>query len=737
MQDYNRYDNVQDTGRLRRALSMIANRVLQNRVELQRQLSALGGAPPPAEPYEIPESEDPAALQAAIRQFHAQWQQEVTAWRAAAAVARAPSDAGRAQADNFETLRKRLVNYQIGNYDIWHVPAADAREMLGLRDLGTDALLPALREVPVRRDRDEIIPGAPQFVGGDHVAHNGHFRPKAYDTLLLQAPPLKEGIWTNRYPGTSSKFHASTCHVSGVPPIAEATRGYNAFLADAGLPPSNIQMLRWYADGGKHLGWHSDEVRDLHTLGLIAVLRTGRRTFQVRDKKTGRVIFDRMLEPFDLVVMTAHGSNLLTEHCVPKEDGETAAAGSVTFRTSTRRIPQDDLRKRQQSRRREATLFGPPATPPGPKKRATSGHAPRASKSARTGPGADGLAAGPSGPVDTDRETRRLAAWIHACGEALAAKLGHAQGAAHEGTEAFTKDPDWATCQRCEVNTRLDGVSRALVYEARGDPEAVALQRAWATRVLLNRRGLLADAGARYASAVGRGLYEGPLDEGALLATLGGKLDNAYPRFRRCLWLGEARAQGHTGGHDQRRMFASTWARLRCEGAFERAIAELEGGAPLGCVLRRTLRVHSEFVAMVLARDLAVLLPGLVSQAAVDACTVVGGGAAPVLQACVGSAGGSSDRARLEHLHARLLELLDPALLRRVAPQGWTLDLTEHACCELRRWDTRRAAGRLHRTRPDGGTQRQQERAEELRATWSLMGFTAPPPLVASCATSF
>ena len=92
MQDYNRYANVQDTGHLRCVLNMIANRVAQNRAELQRQLSALGGAPPPAEPYEIPESEDPAALQAAIRQFHKQWQQEVAAWRAAAAVARESSD---------------------------------------------------------------------------------------------------------------------------------------------------------------------------------------------------------------------------------------------------------------------------------------------------------------------------------------------------------------------------------------------------------------------------------------------------------------------------------------------------------------------------------------------------------------------------------------------------------------------------------------------------------------------
>ena len=113
-------------------------------------------------------------------------------------------------------------------------------------------------------------------------------------------------------------------------------------------------MNRRYDDGTKHIGWHSDGVKDLHELGLIVVLRTGRRAFQVRDKETHRMVFDRALEPFDLLIMTAHGSNLVTEHCVPKEAGATAASSSWTFRTSVNRETQDALRKKKEKAQRDA-----------------------------------------------------------------------------------------------------------------------------------------------------------------------------------------------------------------------------------------------------------------------------------------------------------------------------------------------------------------------------------------------
>ena len=377
--------------------------------------------------------------------------------------------------------------------------------------------------------------------------------------------------------------------------------------------------------------------------------------------------------------------------------------------------------------KRPATVNGPPRA-----KR------PRRNKSAPAAPSEEQGENDDQDPRETanlttdeaQRSTQRLAAWIHACGAALAEKMHGPEGLAeHDGTIEFTQDPDWETHQRCEINTRLDGVSRGLVFEARDDPDEVRLQKAWATRVLLNKRGMLAKIEALYAAKAGRGLYEGGVDEQVLSDALdkAGRLDNAYAGMRRNQWQGESNARGQKGRYQQRPLFASTWARLRREGAFANALGELAREVPLATVLSHTLRVHSDFVAMVLARDLAVLLPSLVSQADVDSVVVIGGGALSTFEACA-AATGKSNKERLAELHSRLLELLDPALLLLVVPQGWTKDLTEHACCELRRWDE----ARKHRPRnAKGKEQRQKQRIEELRATWQLLGFAAPPRLVA------
>ena len=84
---------------------------------------------------------------------------------------------------------------------------------------------------------------------------------------------------------------------------------------------------------------------------------------------------------------------------------------------------------------------------------------------------------------------------------------------------------------------------------------------------------------------------------------------------------------------------------------------------------------------------------------------------------------GKRFKQRLEKLHEILREQLDPKVLELVVPQGWTLDLTENACCELRRWDK----ARKHRKRGGTAAERQQKRLVQLRATWRQLGFTSMP----------
>ena len=370
---------------------------------------------------------------------------------------------------------------------------------------------------------------------------------------------------------------------------------------------------------------------------------------------------------------------------------------------------------------------------------------PRTSGDSSGGPGAAAGAVAASVEAAPVCATKRLAAFVHACGADGAKKL-HGEGvrlAPFAGTEEFERHPDWQSHQRLEVNTRLDGASRDLVFTARADTDVVKLQKALLTRTLLNKRGARAVVEEAYRADVGRSFYDGAVEEDAFSQSLQGvQLDDACSGMRRVQWTAEAKKQGKPGKQAQRKVCAALWARLRREDAFDVALARLADGVALGAVLAETLAVHSSFLRMLVARDLAVLLPDLVTQTNVDACTVVGGGAEATLAECAeGPTDGAADSkgkwqyspacrktfpARLKVLHERLLQLLDARLLALVVPQGWTLDLTENACCELRRWDK----ARTHRKRDlAGSSQRQQQRLQEVGATWRQLGFAMPPAL--------
>lgn len=357
-----------------------------------------------------------------------------------------------------------------------------------------------------------------------------------------------------------------------------------------------------------------------------------------------------------------------------------------------------------------------------------------------------------------EMETFRLVAWIHACAIPLVEKL-HGSSAmpslvGMEGLEEFQSHPMWESHQRLEVNTRLDAVSRDLTYTARDDGRVTILQKIWLTRLLLNKCDARASVEKKYKAATeGRSLYEGELCKETLReALLGiGPLDNACAGMRRSLWHTVHQKLGKEGAHKQQEVCVELWDKLRRDDAFEDALQKLTQGVPLSEVLRDTLWVHNKFLAMLIARDCAVLLPALVTVRDVEACTAVGGGAETVLVKCTeGTAAGRTDakgrwqftaqckatfESRLLALHETVREHLNKDLVSLVVPQGWTLDLTENACCELRRWTDARG----HRKRDsnaDRKAQRQNRRVQEVSATWKLLGFEEPPALCASKASS-
>jgi hypothetical protein len=341
----------------------------------------------------------------------------------------------------------------------------------------------------------------------------------------------------------------------------------------------------------------------------------------------------------------------------------------------------------------------------------------------------------------------RLCGWVEACLYDLSRKLGHAVGQPQDPTaQAFLRHADWHRHQRLEANVRADRVTRGVICGALREPADKKLERVWATRVLLNRRGALQEVGTAYRRLTGRGIFQPHLELEALASALGKvRLDNAYAGMRRAQWSQETRSRYPKGDprrrDGQRACMARTWVRLRQEDAFKsavKALGEAQRAQQRGSfrrVLRTCLSVHSDFIAMIMARDLEVLLAGVVTPVDVTDCTVVGGGARAVVREFAGELLRSTDHKRMSitdmdwlgELH-KLLEarLRHSIYLPLVCPQGWTLDLTENACCELRRWE----GARCHRTRNlTEQDRRNHERAGDFAVVWRHIGLPAPPPL--------
>ena len=117
----------------------------------------------------------------------------------------------------------------------------------------------------------------------------------------------------------------------------------------------------------------------------------------------------------------------------------------------------------------------------------------------------------------------------------------------------------------------------------------------------------------------------------------------------------------------------------------------------------------------------------------------VGGGAAKIVREAVGKPfeeGKSYDQTALlqdlGQLHHALLQALELNFVEMICPRGWSIDLTEHACCERRRYDdavAKVAAGnRPKRMRDEAGSaDRQSVRCRRLRACWQALCFKALP----------
>ena len=332
----------------------------------------------------------------------------------------------------------------------------------------------------------------------------------------------------------------------------------------------------------------------------------------------------------------------------------------------------------------------------------------------------------------------RLCAWIHACSRSLCEKLGYEVLSSKPslGEKEFTEHVAWHSHKRLEVNPQHDNVSRGLYVRSKGEDPEIQLQIIWATRLMFNKRGALFILENEYKTlSDGKDIFKDKLEAEALKASLRNleirlPLDNACAGMRRNQWKGCLQTHAYsTLQHSQRYKFGRTWLDLRDNDIFTTVTKSIRDEKKLDDAKNR-LQVKNDFLWMLVMRDLEVLWFNFVTVKHMEQFTVVGGGAEPILKRCnFGRDKNDTSVCQLISLHTRLKEHLDKNLIKYIAPRSssWTLDMTENACCELRRWDE----AKEHRIRKMRGVEikyRNRARCKDMLCLWELLGYKNPPP---------
>ena len=331
----------------------------------------------------------------------------------------------------------------------------------------------------------------------------------------------------------------------------------------------------------------------------------------------------------------------------------------------------------------------------------------------------------------------RLCAWIHACMRSLSNKLGldTSNIVQLKDENEFTAVPEWETHKRLEANPQHDNVSRELYVRGQYEKKSIQLERIWVTRLLLNKReAVWRLENEYYIVSGGLDLFRNDLNAKHLHTSMRHvkdrlRLDNACAGMRRKQWDQVYQKMNKTRTkHNQHELCLDTWIRLRRKRKFEEISQLISSNSPNKLEqAQEELCVKCNFLWMLIIRDLGVFWREHISVLDMERATVVGGGAKSVVEACTACHENKTLMHRLHILHSRIQPSLDATLVQYVAPyqSGWTIDMTENACCELRRWD--KAKNHRHR---EASTMRcrSKMRCEDMKFIWRLLGYNAPLP---------
>ena len=115
-------------------------------------------------------------------------------------------------------------------------------------------------------------------------------------------------------------------------PWPEAVRALAKRVSTALQWHTNFVLVNRYRSGQDHLGWHSDDERDMGPAPVVATVSIGApRTFRMAARRKGSPNHDVVLEDGSLFLMWGR-SQRHYRHCVPRRRREASERISFSFR---------------------------------------------------------------------------------------------------------------------------------------------------------------------------------------------------------------------------------------------------------------------------------------------------------------------------------------------------------------------------------------------------------------------
>ena len=193
-----------------------------------------------------------------------------------------------------------------------------------------DALVRAGADFPVP---DTLL--APHFIAPDSAASLLHTALADFDWQQERFVMFGRRVAAPRLsvcfgePGAAYRY-------SGVERLAQpwpdAVHGLAKQVSSALRWRTNFVLVNRYRSGQDHLGWHSDDERDMGPAPVVATVSIGApRTFRMAARRKGSPNHDVVLEDGSLFLMWGR-SQRHYRHCVPRRLRETGERISFSFR---------------------------------------------------------------------------------------------------------------------------------------------------------------------------------------------------------------------------------------------------------------------------------------------------------------------------------------------------------------------------------------------------------------------